>query len=167
MSLLLLLQSAAAAGTEISPPRVDLLFSASAPEMGVLFYPDADISDGSWTDQGGGTNLFAAIDEQILSDSDYIQSALNPNTDICEINLSNPGQTPGQPFEIFYRYRNSGEARMDLVVRLVQGTTIIATWTHSNIGQSFVTASQALSGAEFAAITDFNDLRIRFQANAS
>lgn len=145
----------------------NLNFNSSAPEMGILMFPDSDISDGGWTTESGGTNLSASIDEQILSDSDYIKSSPNPNNDVCEINLSNPNQAPNQPFEVFYRYKNSGEARLSLVVSLVQGTDVIATWTHDDVGLDFVTASQVLSGLEFNSISDFNDLRIRFTANAS
>jgi len=148
-----------------SPGSKDLVISVFSPEMGVLLFPDADITDGSWTDQDGGTNLFAAIDEPVLSDSDYIKSSSNPVNDVCEVRLSDPGSAPSQPFEVFYRYKKSGGATIDLIVKLVQGTTVIATWTHNDISSSFVTASQVLSGGEFASITDFNDLRIRFEAD--
>lgn len=134
----------------------------------VEFYlaPDADVSDGTWTDQAGGTNLFAAIDEAAASDADYIQSSVSPTNDVCEVSLSNPGETPAQPAKVRYRYWRTGAAgSMELRVRLLQGTTQIASWTHSAIGTSPVSAVQTLSGSEFAAITDFSDLRLEFRGN--
>ncbi len=152
--------------TSISPNMVDLALTKSNPQLGIYLFPDSDISDGSWTDLSGGTNLSLSIDEEVLDDGDYIKSSLNPSNDLCEINLGNPSSTPTEPFGIFYRYRKSQvEQQIDLVVSLVQGTSVVATWTHSNISTSFVTVSQVLTSLQFAAISDFNDLRVRFTAN--
>jgi len=46
-----------------------------------VIQPDADSVDGSWTDQAGGTSLFAAIDEMVTDDVDYIVSSRLPSTD--------------------------------------------------------------------------------------
>jgi hypothetical protein len=52
--------------------------------------PDADVTDGGWTNQAGtNVNLFQSIDESVADDTDYISSGLAPSSDMAEINLSN------------------------------------------------------------------------------
>jgi len=98
--------------------------------------PDADSAAGGWTtNTGGGTNLFASIDESTASDTDYIRSPTR------------------------------SAASADLVVRLKQGATTIATWTHNAIGTSYVDAVQTLTAPQLAAITDFNNLLIELDDN--
>ena len=98
--------------------------------------PDADSAAGSWTDNsGGGTNLFAAIDETTASDTDYVRSPT----------------------------RSSITA--DLIVRLYQGATLIATWTHTGISSTYVDAVQTLTSPQLAAITDFANLFIELDDN--
>lgn len=129
--------------------------------------PSADVTDGSWTDQAGGTSLFDAINETVADDADYIKSSdLTPgNSDACEIALgsvTDPVSSIGHV--ISYRYRAQGTDPMNLVVTLLQGATSIAAWTHTSVGSSFVTATQTLSGGEADAITNYADLRLRFNA---
>lgn len=128
--------------------------------------PDADSIDGGWTNELGGTILFSSIDESTLDDADYIQSSVNPSADIAKISLSNPGYAVGEPAKLRYRYKKDASPTADLTVRLLQGATQIASWTHSGISTSFVTTTQTLSAPEFASITDFNDLYIEFTANS-
>ena len=127
--------------------------------------PDADSSDGSWIDKSGGTSLFASIDELSVDDTDFIISSINPSSDTCKIRLSDPGVTPDQPFIVQYRYKKTGSQTIDLRIRLLQATTEIASWTQAGISETYTTGEQTLSGAQFAAITDFNDLFIEFQAS--
>ena len=54
--------------------------------------PSADVEDGSWTNESGNnTDLYASIDESTASDSDYIQSAVNPSSDATTLSLSSVG----------------------------------------------------------------------------
>jgi len=129
--------------------------------------PDADITDGGWTDQDGGSNLFAAIDEPAANDLDYIKSSNAPVNDTCEVSLSNPSGVPTQPFEVIYRYHKVGSGSIDLTVTLKQGATEIASWVHTDISTSIVEATQPLTSGEFGSITDFNDLRIEFVADSA
>jgi hypothetical protein len=129
--------------------------------------PDADVTDGGWTDQDGGTSLFAAIDEDPASNADYIKSSGNPVDDICQVSMSDPGTSPNMPLEVQYRYWRDGAGTINLVARLKQGGTTIATWTHNGISTTPVDATQALSSGEFNSITDFNDLRVEFEADAA
>jgi hypothetical protein len=134
-----------------------------------LFFsrPDADNSDGGWTDHTGGTSLYAAIDDPVVDDGDYIQSSDDPANDICKISLANPGVTPGMPFTVRYRGMKSGPGTMELRARLLQGTTEIASWTESDISSTPTTFEHTLTQLQFDAITNFDDLFIELRANAT
>lgn len=143
-------------------------FKAPAIEAAIDYLrPDGEISTGGWTTNTGGTNLHVAIDEVVPDDSDYIHSAPNPHNDVCEVSLQNQGGPLTTPYKLHYRYeRENTNQQIDLVVKLIQGTTVVAgPWTHTNIG-TIVQAEQTLTGPEAAAVTNFNDLRVRFTANA-
>jgi len=142
--------------------------TAAALEYRFYLRPDADVSDGTWTDQLGGSDLYAAIDEAALDDAEYIRSAIDPVNDTCVVSLGDPGKTPAEPARIRYRYwREGSTGDIELRVRLLEGAFQIAVWTHSAIDGTHITATQELSGVEFASITDFTDLRLEFRGNAS
>ena len=128
--------------------------------------PDADDTDGGWTTEAGGTSLFGSVDEPTsANDSDYIQSTPDPDHDIVKLRLSNPEMLAMRPSTVRYRYRKKGDAGvpLNMTVSLIQGaSTTIASWTHTDISASFTTAEQSLTVAEFALISDFNDLFIQF-----
>ena len=131
--------------------------------------PVADVADGTWTDQLGGVSLFAAIDEATSSDADFIESALLTTTaDVSEVALA-PITDPNTFADHIVRYRYgknfAGGDRVDLTVSLRQGTaTEIASWTHTDIAASPITVDQTLTAAQADAVTDYNDLRLRFSA---
>ena len=137
-----------------------------------LLSPDGDDLVGSWsTDTGATTSLFASIDEQPFNDTDYIRSEVNPSTSVVRFTITNPSGAvdPASDHKVQYRYYKEDAAgqQIDLVVRLKQGaSTSVATWTHANIGGSVIQAIQTLTGGQVSAITDYNDLRLEFQANA-
>lgn len=130
--------------------------------------PDSTIiNGGTWTTQAIGLDLHTAIDETPANDADFIQGpvTLLAATDTCEVGLGNvtdPAVSTGHV--VSYRYEKSAanEQVVDLIVRLVQGTTVIATWTHLAIANGWTTASQTLTGLEANAINDYTDLRLRF-----
>ena len=131
--------------------------------------PDADSVDGNWTTESAGADLWAAIDETSASDTDYIRSGTSPTNDICRVTLSNPSGTvdTASAVTVRYRYRKTGTDTMDLVVRLKEGTTTRATWTHSGIADTWVTAAQVLDAGVKSAITDWTNLLIEFEANSA
>jgi hypothetical protein len=59
--------------------------------------PTTDSVDNGWTDQAGGTSLFAAIDELMPpSDADYIRSPIAPSNVGCRVKLgsvTDPGSS--------------------------------------------------------------------------
>jgi hypothetical protein len=127
--------------------------------------PISDVTLGSWTP----TPLYPNIDEATVDDSNYITSGSNPVSDVCEVAfdiLNDPSVSTGHI--VYYRYRKAGNAgkQVDLQVDLVQGTTVIATWTHTDIGVGIQQKSQTLTGTQADSITDYTDLRLRFTANA-
>jgi len=136
--------------------------------------PDGDDVVGSWTtDLGGSTNLFQSIDEDPFNDSDYVQSELSPQSSVARFTLTNPSGAVdiASDHKVQYRYYKeldaAGVQQLDLVVRLKQGaSTVVATWTHSNITGTVVQAVQTLSAGQVSAITNYADLRLEFDANA-
>lgn len=138
-----------------------------------LLNPYTDVSNaGAWvTDSGGTSSLYAAIDEDSLSDTDFIQSPVGPSTAVYEVALEDvpdPGVNTGHV--VHYRYAKSvGADTVDLTVALYQGATLIDSWTHTNIGTTLTTVDQTLSGAEADSIVAtggfYTDLRLRFTAN--
>ena len=120
--------------------------------------PTSDASAGTWT-ASTGSDLYAMIDETAASDTDYI-STVNAST--CEValgSLSDPASSSGH----IVRYRLSAEAG-GVIVRLRQGTTTIASWTHSPAPASLTTYTQTLSGGEADSITDYTALKLQFEA---
>ena len=130
--------------------------------------PDSDVSDGGWTTDLGGTSLYEAIDETSPGDGDYIRSSESPAAgDVAEVAL--PAATdPLSSVDHVVRYRYGKDAAdgdaIDLIVRLVQGTTVIASWLHEDIAVGFTLAEQTLTAPEADAISDYGDLRVRFEA---
>jgi hypothetical protein len=157
------------AATSVSKATAVGIGSSNVSGFEIVFLsPDADNIDGSWTNETGGTILVPSVDEPFTpNDTDYIQSSLNPVNDICNFRLSDPIEGAlGSPIIIRYRYQAVGAAGLgDLHVRLLQGTTPIATWDHLDVGTSLVTAEQTLTAPQVAAITDFFNLFIEFNGD--
>lgn len=139
-------------------------FECSDP-VGQFAAPDSDVSNaGSWTT----TNLFEKVDEATASDADFISSPSAPSNAACVLGLSNvtdPVSSTGHKLRVRYRKSVESANTMALTYRLLQGATQIGSWTASNIGFSFTTAEQALTGTESDSITDYTDLRVELSAN--
>ena len=94
---------------------------------------------------------------------DYIVSeCFDP--DVCEIGLANPTATLIRPFSVAYRYKRIGTDAPTLRVQLMEGATSRASWDVAVSNDTFTEVEQFLTAPEFAAITDFTDLRVRFTA---
>jgi len=157
--------------TLIEIPSANLSLSTFTPTLAVsvpvqILRSDSDITDGGWTTDTGGNDLFTAIDEVTPSDLDYIRSEENPANDVAEVGLTNQAGGIVAPYKVRYRYMKTPGVQIDLVVDLVQGITVIATWTHTDISDSIVQVEQTLTAPEAANVTNVNDLRVRFTANA-
>ncbi len=145
--------------------------------------PDADIFDGTWLDDGGAATLFAhivpivpgAIDSS--DDATYVESVPNPSNTPVSFTLSNV-EDPVSSTGHVMRWRRQKDAaaggQMDLTVELRKAYTgegdmgtIINTYADSDIPAAWATASDALTGGEADAITDYTDLQLRMIANQS
>lgn len=127
--------------------------------------PDADSSVGPWKNESGSTPLYTSIDEASPGQSDYIRSTNNPTSDICKISLSNPSGAIQDPFEVSYQYYKVGSDSIDLRVQLMETTTVIATWTHTNISATPTIATQVLTSPQLASIGNPNNLFLEFKAS--
>jgi hypothetical protein len=128
--------------------------------------PDSDINLGSWTDQDGNTtDLYAAIDEETPSDADYVKDPVQATPDTLEEGLSDvtdPGIHTNHV--VRYRYRKQGGTKTaQLKVYLMQSSTEIASWTHSDVPETWTTAQQTLTEVQAGNITDYTDLRFKFE----
>lgn len=155
--------------TVVDHPRIIMparpMIGHNVPGVFIQVRPNADSIDGGWTNEASSNvNLFASIDETSVDDADYIRSEDNPTADLCRVKLETIGAVQ-EPFRVIYRYKKSGASTIDLTARLIENTTTIAEWAHTNISTSFVTATQTLTTPEFEAITDFTDLYLEFEAN--
>ena len=96
--------------------------------------PDADITDGAWTNQAGNnTNLYASIDEATIDDADYIQSELNPSSSIVEVQLSDLIAPPSNLGRTL-RYRIAKDAAagnpINLDASVYQTLGFVKSWTN-------------------------------------
>lgn len=108
----------------------------------------------------GRTLFFAAVDETVASDADYIYT-LTPNA-VVEFALSSvtdPSASTGHIVRVRARSQYGQRAKFSLY----QGGTLIAEWTDT-LTASFATYEHTLAGAEADAITDYAALRIRITA---
>lgn len=126
--------------------------------------PDSNVTQ---TNMTGG---FAEIDESSASDADFAYSANNTTAEL-EVGLSDvsdPGSSSGHIVRFRYAKTNGGTPAgggtdCEMVVRLVQGTTIIASQSVTPVTSGTWTASSfTLTGVQADSITDYADLRLEF-----
>lgn len=130
--------------------------------------PIDDVTTGGWQ-PSEGTTLFGTIDEPVADDDDFDFSSLSPAVaDVMEVQVAagtDPGGSDdGADHRVRYRIGKEGGETIDMVVRLVQGTTVIASWSHANVSDTPTDYAQALTDAQANAITDYADLRVRVEA---
>jgi hypothetical protein len=121
--------------------------------------PEADISQGAWT-PSTGSDLYAMVDEDPASDTDYISAA---SATTCQMRLQpviDPQTSSGQ----IVKFRARSSTGSTLIARLKQGSTTIATMTQSGVASGWTEYDLVLSSAECNAITDYTDLRVELEA---
>ena len=93
--------------------------------------PTSTITVNGWRTDAASSTLHPAIDETSFNDSDYIQSALSPaSADICEVkfgSLIDPATSNNHIVRYRLKKDTSGGDQITVVVRLVQGTTVLRT----------------------------------------
>lgn len=139
-----------------------------APETIPLFYstvtaqyarPTSDTSTGTWTASSG--TLASCLDETTASDADYITTVSASTCEVALGSITDPAVSTGH----VVRYRISADSG-GIIVRLKQGGTTIATWTHATAPTSLTTYAQTLTGGEADSITNYAALSLQFEATA-
>ena len=162
---------------------ISLLFlgdgAGPAPSSAQFGRPIADIINADhWLDNAGSSvTIFDAIDESVLSTSDYIQSSAGLSSAIyvaaLTTTLEDPATSTGHIIRYVYRKDSSGAAQINLTVELRQDYvseaslgTLIWTTNHINIVSSVQsTAAVTLLAAEADTITAYSSLYLRFISN--
>lgn len=156
--------SAESSSTSLRPKLVVDYTNSPEPQFA---RPDSDISIGEWTDQNGGTtDLWSVIDESTPNDSDYVTRVIDSNPNTLEVGFEDLTD-PGLHTEHFVRYRyckDNAAKTAQLKVYLMDGSTQIASWTHSDVSESWANAQQELTTEQASNITDYTNLRLRFEA---
>jgi hypothetical protein len=125
--------------------------------------PDSDVALNGWSDPS-----WSVIDESAVDDGDFTQSALAPSNATLQVGLSDvedPQSSSGHIVRYRYQKDAAGGAQINLTVALMQGGTSIASWSHTDIANGWVTQAQTLSGAQADSITNYANLRLHFTAN--
>ena len=160
--------------TDLNPNAVGTLDTMAAVSItvapastGQFARPASDVTAGNWVPSTGGS-LFATIDESVADDADYDRSPMSPPTaSIMEVklgSLTDPNVSTGHVVRYRISKDQAGGDRIDMTVRLVQGTTVIASWTHNDIPATPQTFEQTLTTTQTDSITDYTNLRLRFEA---
>lgn len=121
--------------------------------------PASDAAAGSWFSSLGGA-LSAAIDETVFDDGDYIKDCV---PSVARVNLgavTDPVSSSGH----IVRYRAWSPSGGNLTVRLKQGATLIASWTHTGLSGTPATYAQTLTGVQADSITDYTALSVELEA---
>lgn len=143
----------------VSPPQQAGIFSGN-------LLPDGDIDTTGWTT----APLWSKIDDGDTADEgDTIQTSSSSTTGEvkdCEVSLANPGATVDSSSVHrlkFYAKRSGQGSWGSLVIGLYQAGTMIASRPYVP-PKNFAWLAFDLTGAQIAAITDYNNLRIRLTA---
>lgn len=118
--------------------------------------PLSDVGAGPWAASDGGS-----LADAVKQDDGITMGTSAPGT--CEIRLgavADPNTSSGQ----VVRYKASSNSGSGLTVRLKQGATVIASWTHASLPAAQTVYTQVLSPAQCDSITDYGNLRFEFEA---
>ena len=130
--------------------------------------PDGSISDGGWT----ATPLFSKINVAIPDDGENVRSVNDPSNDIFEVSLNDDITDPVTDLGHIVRIRmekatsGGGQQRdLNIIVGLYETTTLRATATFSDISTGLVTFTFTLTGGEADSIGNYDNLRVRVDAD--
>lgn len=121
--------------------------------------PDTDLSAGAWL-PSSGIDLYAMLDEATANASDYIYTNAPGACEIALGAVDDPETSSGQ----VVRYQTWSDSGSGLTVRLKQGATVIASWSHASLPATPTIYAQTLTTDQCNAITDYADLRFEFVA---
>lgn len=139
--------------------------------------PVSDANDGNWLNEAASNiNMFQSIDETAASDTDYVESELNPSASPVAFGLTTTLEDPVSSSGHIIRWRRqkdaAGGGQIDLTVQLRQGYvsegtpgTQITSQSDTNIPTTWTSTSYTLGAGEADSITDYTSLFIRMVAN--
>lgn len=129
-------------------PRTHRLYFLPSSISLTSYYLGTDITVSGWTTSTGTGSLASMVDETSRDDTDYIQSAVNPVSDVAEIQFANV-QTPSTNTNHTVSYVIKGDSGPTVGVSLIagDGATIVKSWSHT-AGTSFSRFDQTLSTTE-------------------
>lgn len=128
-------------------------------EKKTIARPSSDTTAGAWL-PSAGSSLYATLDEVSPDDADYIYTNSVSTCKIALNAVTDPLTSSGQ----IVSYRVWSPNSDGLTVRLMQGTTEIASWTHTVLPTSPTTYQQALTAGQCDAITDYSTLAIQLES---
>lgn len=120
--------------------------------------PSGVVSAGSWLASPSGT-LASVVDEQIPNFTDYMYTV---DAGVCEINtgaVTNPVSVVNNKVRHWIQADNGA-----IKVSLMQGTTVIASWTYDPAPSVWTLMIQTLSAGEAGSITDYASLTYKIEA---
>ena len=131
--------------------------------------PDADDTDGSWTNENNNqTNLYASVDEASADDSTTSIKSVDEGMgdDACILRLSDVDEPDSGNAYIKYKAVSTDDSwsgsSVGLKLELLEGSTVRATTTNSDIerdGTTYTAYSYTIS--DVSAISDWTNLKIR------
>lgn len=124
--------------------------------------PEVDIAAGGWT-ASAGASLSAMLSEPSADAGTFISTTTPGAAGACEVKL-NPVTPPAAKTGHVTRYQAWSDSGDGIIVRLMQGTVVIAEWTHPTLPLTPTVFAQRLSVAQATSITDYANLRHRFEA---
>lgn len=134
--------------------------------------PVSDVTVGSYTAVpavGTGVALASRIGESVRDDETYIQSPSGPDDALYEARLPaglDPLSSDDHTVTVVLS-RAGGATSAECTVSLVQGTTVISSATFDELTDTPDVYSWTLEAEEADAITNYADLRLRFESTAS
>ena len=128
-------------------------------EKKTIARPSSDTTLGAWL-PSAGSSLYATLDEVSPDDADYIYTNSVSTCKIALNAVADPLTSSGQVVS----YRVWSPNSNGLTVRLMQGATEIASWTHTVLPTSPTTYQQALTAGQCDAITDYSTLAIQLES---
>ena len=128
-------------------------------EKKTIARPSSDTTAGAWL-PSAGSSLYATLDEVSPDDADYIYTNSVSTCKIALNAVADPLTSSGQ----IVSYRVWSPNSDGLTVRLMQGATEIASWTHTVLPTSPTTYQQALTAGQCDAITDYSALAIQLES---
>lgn len=137
--------------------------------------PNTDVATSGWTPVPVVSPVALDIGETSRDDSTYIQSGTAPSSSVLTVGLSavqDPGTTNHTGYQVKYVLSTLGGATTStVVVDLMEGATVRATWTESSIpalaGGLGTLYTHILTDPQCVSIVDYTALRLRFTATAS